>query len=288
MGAGSVAQPVREDHGSPREDQGIPAVTDALLRERRKRQRRDRLERAVTLSSPVILLAVWEAVTILQLVDVRFFPRPSLVVQHLFSMGVSGELWDHMAATLSRVVVGFTVGALGGVAFGLVMGGSRWVRAVLNPMMWSIYPIPKIAIFPLILLVFGLGETSKYVTVAIAVFFLVLFPTIAGVMGIPQIYIDAGHNLGARGLSFYRRIAFPGALPMIFTGLRVGLGVALIIIVGVEFVGADSGIGYLVWNSWQLFNINRMFAGLLVLSVLGHLSSVALDALQQRLVPWRL
>lgn len=266
----------------------VPAATEALLRERRKRQRRDRLERLVTLASPIVILVVWELVAVLRLVDVRFFPRPSLVVQSIVTMVGTGELWDHLAATLSRVGVGFILGAAGGIAFGLVMGGSRWMRAVLNPMMWSIYPIPKIAIFPLILLIFGLGETSKYVTVAIAVFFLVLFPTIAGVMGIPQIYIDAGQNLGARGLAFYRRIAFPGALPMIFTGLRVGLGVALIIIVGVEFVGADSGIGYLIWNSWQLFNINRMFAGLLVLAALGHISSFALDSLQQRFVPWRL
>ncbi|MGH2377947.1 MAG: ABC transporter permease [Candidatus Limnocylindria bacterium] len=266
---------------------GAGAGMDALHRERGKRVRRDRLERLVTLASPLILLAVWEAVTVLQLVDVRFFPRPSLVIGQLVEMVGSGELWRHLSVTLLRIAVGFVAGASAGVAFGLVMGGSRWVRAILNPMMWSIYPIPKIAIFPLILLVFGLGETSKYVTVAIAVFFLVLFPTMAGVMGIPRMYIDAGHNLGAHGLDFYRRIAFPGALPAIFTGFRVGLGVALIIIVGVEFVGADSGIGYLVWNSWQLFNINRMFAGLMVLAALGHLSSLALDELQKRLVPWR-
>jgi len=276
VGADPVARP------------GAAPAAEALRIERHKRTRRDRLERAVTLASPILLLVVWEAATVVQFVDVRFFPRPSLVIQSIVTMTGTGEIWDHLGATLSRVLVGFVIGSAGGIAVGLVMGGSRWVRAVLSPMMWSIYPIPKIAIFPLILLVFGLGETSKYVTVAIAVFFLVLFPTIAGVMGIPRIYIDAGHNLGARGLAFYARIAFPGALPLIFTGLRVGLGVALIIIVGVEFVGATSGIGYLVWNSWQLFSINRMFAGLLILSALGHLSSLALDALQQRLVPWRL
>lgn len=266
----------------------VSAGMEALLRERRRRQRRDRLERAVTLTSPIILLIVWEIVAVLQLVDVRFFPRPSLVVQELVTMAGSGELWQHLSVTLVRIVVGFVIGASGGVVIGLVMGGSRWARAILNPIMASIYPIPKIAIFPLILLVFGLGETSKYVTVAIAVFFLVLFPTISGVMGIPRIYIDAGENLGARGLAFYRRIALPGAMPSIFTGFRVGLGVALIIIVGVEFVGATSGIGFLIWNSWQLFNINRMFAGLLVLAALGHLSSLALDETQKRLVPWRL
>jgi len=277
MGAEDVARGVH-----------VSAGMEALLRERGRRQRRDRLERAVTLTSPLILLVIWEVVAVLQLVDVRFFPRPSLVVQQLVTMGASGELWQHLSVTLVRIIVGFVIGASGGVVIGLVMGGSRWARAILNPIMASIYPIPKIAIFPLILLVFGLGETSKYVTVAIAVFFLVLFPTISGVMGIPRIYIDAGQNLGARGLAFYRRIALPGALPSIFTGFRVGLGVALIIIVGVEFVGATSGIGYLIWNSWQLFNINRMFAGLLVLAALGHLSSLALDELQKRLVPWRL
>lgn len=266
----------------------VSAGMEALLRERRRRQRRDRLERAVTLTSPIILLIVWEIVAVLQLVDVRFFPRPSLVAQELVTMAGTGELWQHLSVTLVRILVGFLIGASAGVVIGLVMGGSRWARAILNPIMASIYPIPKIAIFPLILLVFGLGETSKYVTVAIAVFFLVLFPTISGVMGIPRIYIDAGANLGARGPAFYRRIALPGAMPSIFTGFRVGLGVALIIIVGVEFVGATSGIGYLIWNSWQLFNINRMFAGLLVLAALGHLSSLALDEMQKRLVPWRL
>ncbi|HEX9267679.1 MAG TPA: ABC transporter permease [Candidatus Limnocylindria bacterium] len=268
----------------------VPALAgmEAVLKERTRRQRRERLERLVMITSPIILLVLWEAVAIVGLVDIRFFPRPSLVIGQLVAMTASGELWEHLSVTLLRIGVGFVFGATGGVVIGLLMGGSRWARAILGPMMASIYPIPKIAIFPLILLVFGLGEISKYVTVAIAVFFLVLFPTITGVLGIPRIYIDAGENLGARGFEFYRRIALPGALPSIFTGFRVGLGVALIIIVGVEFVGATSGIGYLIWNSWQLFNINRMFSGLLVLAALGHVSSLLLDELQKRLVPWRL
>jgi ABC-type nitrate/sulfonate/bicarbonate transport system permease component len=277
MGAQHVARPV-----------AALAGMEAVVRERNRRKRRERVERLVMVTSPVILLVVWEVVAILGLVDIRFFPRPSLVIGQLVAMTASGELWEHLSVTLLRIGIGFAVGATGGVVIGLLMGGSRWARAILGPMMASIYPIPKIAIFPLILLVFGLGEISKYVTVAIAVFFLVLFPTITGVLGIPRIYIDAGQNLGARGFEFYRRIALPGALPSIFTGFRVGLGVALIIIVGVEFVGATTGIGYLIWNSWQLFNINRMFSGLLVLAALGHLSSLLLDELQKRLVPWRL
>jgi NitT/TauT family transport system permease protein len=155
-------------------------------------------------------------------------------------------------------------------------------------MVAAIYPLPKVAIFPLILLIFGLGETSKIVTVAIAVFFQVLFPTVLGVTGIPRIYLDAGRNFGARGLDLYLKVALPGALPAILSGCRVALGVALIVIVSVEFVGSNSGVGYLIWNSWQLFNVNRMFVGLMTAAVLGYLAALLLDSLEKRLVPWRL
>lgn len=264
------------------------ASREALLRERRRRITRDRLERVIQIFSPVLLLLIWEAVSAFQLIDQRFFPRPSLVLQNLVQMVASGELWRHLSASLLRVAVGVTIGTFAGVTVGLVMGASRWVRAILNPWIASIYPIPKIAIFPLILLVFGLTETSKYVTVALAVFFLVLIPTMAGVMGIPRIYVDAARNFGARGLDFYLRVALPGALPAIFTSIRLAMGVALIVIVSVEFVGADAGIGYLIWNSWQLFNVNRMFVGLMVAAAVGYLSTLALEELQKRFVPWRL
>ena len=106
--------------------------------------------------------------------------------------------------------------------------------------------------------------------------------------GIPRIYMDAGKNYGARGFDLYLRIALPGALPSIPSGLRVALGVALIVIVSVEFVGASSGVGYLIWNSWQLFDVNRMFVGLMTAALLGYLAALILDELEKRLVPWRL
>ena len=266
-------------------------MSDALAAaaaERRRRRRRDRLEKILFVVSPIVLIAVWELATWMKWVDTRFFPRPSLVIVELVEMVRSGELPKHVWDTLTRIGAAFVLGAIGGVATGLAMGLSRWVRAALMPIVAAIYPLPKVAIFPLILLIFGLGETSKIVTVAIAVFFQVLFPTVLGVTGIPRIYLDAGRNFGARGLDLYLRIALPGALPAILSGCRVALGVALIVIVSVEFVGSNSGVGYLIWNSWQLFNVNRMFVGLMTAAVLGYLAALLLDSLEKKLVPWRL
>lgn len=260
----------------------------AAATERQRRQRRDRLERLLFVVSPIIFIAAWEIAVWLGWVDKRFFPRPTLVMVELGSMVQSGELPKHVMDTLVRIGIAFVVGAIAGVAVGLAMGLSRWVRAALMPMVAAIYPLPKIAIFPLILLIFGLGETSKIVTVAISVFFQVLFPTLLGVTGIPRIYLDAGKNFGARGMDLYLKIALPGALPAILSGCRVALGVALIVIVSVEFIGSSTGVGYLIWNSWQLFNVNRMFVGLMTAALLGYLAALLLDKLEKRLVPWRL
>jgi NitT/TauT family transport system permease protein len=266
----------------------LNAGREAAKAERRRRLRRDRLERLLFIFSPIVFIAVWELVTWLKWVDTRFFPRPTLVIIELVAMVESGELPLHVKDTLVRIGIAFFFGAIGGIAVGLAMGLSRWVRAALMPMVAAIYPLPKIAIFPLILLIFGLGETSKIVTVAISVFFQVLFPTLLGVQGIPRIYLDAGRNFGARGLDLYLKIALPGALPSILSGCRVSLGVALIVIVSVEFVGSNTGVGYLIWNSWQLFNVNRMFVGLMTAALLGYFAALLLDKLEKRLVPWRL
>ena len=167
------------------------------------------------------------------------------------------------------------------------MGLSPIVRAAINPMVAATYPIPKIAILPLIMLIFGLGEMSKYVVVAIGVFYLVLINTMAGVMNIEKIYLDVGNNFGASRKDMYFTIALPGSLPLIFAGLRLGWGVALLLIVAAEFVGAKSGIGYLIWQSWQTFSVEAMYVGLIVISVLGYVSSLVLDELERILIPWK-
>ncbi len=249
----------------------------------RFRLRRDRV---LAVMSPMIILVLWEAVIRLGLLDDRLFPAPSMIVGTFVDMLQSGQLWNDLSISLTRISVGFVLGAIPGVLIGTLMGVVPIVRAVLSPIIASIYPIPKIAIFPLIMVIFGLGETSKYVVVAIAVFFFMVINTYAGVSNVENIYKDVGRSFRASPVRQVLGISLPAALPMIFAGIRVSLGVSLLVLVSAEFVGADSGIGYLVWNSWQIFDVESMFVGIIVIGALGWSFFTALDFIERRLLPW--
>ncbi|HKW77695.1 MAG TPA: ABC transporter permease [Candidatus Limnocylindria bacterium] len=244
-------------------------------------------ERAVSIVSPILLLAVWELAGRLGALDTRFFPAPSAIAGAFPKLLESGALLDHTVTSLGRVAIGFLIGAVPALVLGIVMGLSRLVRAALNPMVGALYPIPKTAILPLLLLIFGTGEGSKYATVAVGVFFLVLLNTVAGVLSIEPVYLDVGRNFGASRVQVFRTIAIPGALPLIFTGLRLGWGTALILIVVAELFAARSGLGYFINNMYQTFQIENMYAGLIVMSLIGYVSFLVLDELQRWLIPWR-
>jgi len=251
-------------------------------------QRRARLhERLATILSPFLLLAIWEFVARIHLVDVRFFPPPSSIARTFWDLLVSGELEINTAMSLSRVVIGFVLGAVPGVLLGVCMGLFPMVRAAAKSIIAVTYPIPKLAILPLILLIFGLGETSKYVVIAIAVFFPVAINTMVGVLGIEKIYVDVGRNFGASKLMFFGAIALRGAMPTIMAGMRIAWSTALLLIVAAEFVGADTGLGAMIWRAWQVFAIEEMYAGLIVIALLGYLSFILLDWIERRVVPWK-
>src|SRR5919204_2218387 len=160
----------------------------------------------------------------------RFCPPPTAIAQAFPGLLASGELWDDTLISLGRIGIGFLIGAVPGLVLGLAMGLSRYLRAAVNPMVGALYPIPKSAILPLLILIFGTGEGSKYAIVASGVFFLVLLNTVAGVLSIEPVYLDVGKNFGAGRLQTFRTIAFPGALPLIITGIRLAWGNALILI----------------------------------------------------------
>ena len=132
-----------------------------------------------------------------------------------------------------------------------------------------------------------MGELSKYIAVATGVVFLVLINTMRGVMNIDQIYLDVAKNSGASRLQTYRTVALPGALPDILTGCQLGLGVALLVIVATEFVGADSGVGYLIWVSWQMFAVEKMYCGLIVMALFGFVLQQLVDGMRWLLIPWK-
>lgn len=243
-------------------------------------------DRSMAVLSPIVILLIWEAMARLGVLDQRFFPAPSNVIVELGVLLWHGDLLADIGWTLLRVAIGFVLGAVPGIVLGIAMGLSPVLRGFLRPAIGAIYPIPKVALFPLIMLMFGLGEEAKWVIVAIAVFFQVVLSTLTGVINIEPIYLDVARNFGAGRWQAWRRIALPAALPFIFTGCQLGLGMALIVVVIAEQFGTKAGLGYLIWRSWQIFEVEDMYAGLLVIAVLGTLIQVGLHQLEHMVIRW--
>ena len=246
-----------------------------------------RRQRILEIGSPIAFLLVWEAIVRAGLVDARFVPPPSAVVLRFFDMLQSGELWKNVSITLFRIACGYLMGCIPGIAIGLLMAMYKPLRYVLDPLVAAIFPIPKIALMPLLLLAFGIGEMSKIVLVAIGTFFPVLISTYAGAANIDSIYLDAARNFGAKPPMMFREVIFFGALPAIFAGLRLALGTSFLIIVAAEFVSADTGIGQMIWQSWQTLQVDEMFVGVVLIGVLGVASTAILQEIEFRLMPWR-
>lgn len=241
----------------------------------------------LSILSPLSILILWETAARLQLIDTRLLSSPSLIFQAFIPLLLSGELFYNTLVSVQRVLWGFLAGAAPGILLGISMGLSPFIRSALEPMIAATYPIPKLALMPLILLIFGLGETSKIFTIAIGVFYLVVINTMAGVLNIDKIYLDVAQNFGASRKNFYLTVALPGALPMIFAGLKLGMGMALILIVAAELSAAKAGVGWMIWRAYDMFAIEQMFIALITLSLLGYLFSLLLDMLENWMLPWK-
>lgn len=249
-------------------------------------RRRRSIEIALSVASPLLLLGLWEMLARSETIDPRFWPPPSSLWGTTLEVVRDGSLLADIRISLGRIAVGFVLGTVPALLLGLAMGLFWPIRVFLMPIATAIYAIPKIALVPLILIVFGLGETSKYVTVGISIFFLVLLNTMAGVLAIDRSYRDVAHNFGAGPLDLLLSVALPGALPSIFTGLRLGLGFALVVIVGTEFIGADDGIGNFINTNSQIYALDKMFVGLIVTGLMGWLLTLAVDLVERWTIPW--
>lgn len=244
-------------------------------------------ERIIGALSPIALLLLWEVCAQTGTLDTRFFPAPSQIMRTLFTMVQSGELQTHLMASLQRLGLGFLAGGIPALILGVIMGLNSTIRAMIDPLISATYPIPKSSILPLALLVLGLGDASKVFMVAIGVFYPIAMNSMTGVRQINSIYLDVGHNFKASRFDIFRTIALPGAMPMIMTGVRLGVGMGLVLIAIAEMVGARSGLGYLIWNAWETFSVEQMYVGLFVIALIGFALTVLLNELEKILVPWR-
>lgn len=242
---------------------------------------------AVQVLSPIALLLIWEIAARAGWVDQRFFPAPSAIVRAFWDAITTGVLLHHLKITLWRVLLGTLIGGVPAVLIGLAMGLWRWLRLTLDPIIAATYPLPKSALFPLLLLIFGLGEGSKVSMVAIGVFYLAVTNAMEGVLAISPVYFDVAKTFGARRWDVIRTVALPGAMPLVLAGLRLGVGTGVILGVLAEMLGARDGLGYLLWSAWQTFSVSSLWATLFVTAVLGFASVQLVDFLRRVLVPWQ-
>lgn len=252
-----------------------------------RRARRRTIEIALTIAAPVLILAVWEALSKTKRIDPIFWPAPSELWPSFKKLASDGTLADDVRLSTMRILGGFLLGSIPGVALGLAMGLFWPVRAFFMPIAVAFYAVPKIAVLPLVIIAFGIGEESKLAIIALSIFFLVVLNTMSGVMEIDELYPDVARNLGANRWDLFWTVALPGALPSIFTGLRLALGFSLIVIVGTEFVSQSPGVGRLIWDSWQTLAIKKMYVGLVVTGLMGWALTIALDVVERLVLPWK-
>jgi NitT/TauT family transport system permease protein len=244
-------------------------------------------QRVLRIVSPLFLLAFWELLSRTGILDRRFFPPPSEILEAAIVMAQSGQLADSVGASLRRLAIGYFLGALSGTVVGLWLGLSSWSRALVEPWLLLTYPVPKLAIFPLLVLIVGIGEPPIIILLSVTVFYIVVLNAMAGVLEIKPVIMDVGRDCNATFLQSVLTIALPASAPHIFTGLEVALGIAYIVLVAVEFVGARSGLGQVIWSSWQLFDVAPMYVSIMTISLLGYISVLGLRAIGNAVAPWR-
>ena len=244
-------------------------------------------ELTLTIAGPVLLLLLWELLSRTEIINQIYWPAPSKLWPTAVEMFRERDLLGDIEISMFRILAGFVIGTIPGVLLGLAMGLFWPIRVFFMPLATAIYAVPKIAILPLAIIAFGIGELSKIMIVAISIFFLIALNTMAGVLAIDGQFRDVARNLGANRIKMFFTVALPGSLPAIFTGMRLSLGFALIVIVGTEFLAASKGIGYVIWQNYQILRIKEMFVGLIITGLLGWGMNLVLDLLERWLVPWR-
>lgn len=214
-------------------------------------------------------------------------PKPSDVVQTLSDLYHSGLLFLHLGSSLSRLFVGALIGVSLGVTTGLLTGLFSNLRAGVVPVVAAIFPIPKIALLPLFVIWFGIGEGSKYALIAFGTFTPTVVATYGAVDNVDRTLIRMGQSFELSWVSIVRKIILPGALPGILSGLRISLAIAIILLVAAEMLGAEYGIGAYILEAGSLYDLERLFAGVVILSVLGVLVSVVIGLVESYLLGWR-
>lgn len=234
----------------------------------------------------VVMLALWEIAVRTGLIRAFFLPPVSDVFVQFWESLVSGQLPENFLITIRRVSAGYAIGAGSAVLLGLLIGIYRPIGSFFYPVIGAIYPLPKIAMLSIFIVMFGIGDPPIIASVAISCFFPVLLNTLTGLRSVDPILIKAARDLGANRFQTTTKVILPASLPMIFTGLRQSAAVALIVVVAVEMYIGQSGAGYLLSWATEFFQINLLYANLLAIGIFGIVIFKLVDLVEYLALPW--
>ena len=236
----------------------------------------------------VLFVLLWELIVRLRGIAPIILPAPSAIATYLWVMIRDGSIPYHLGITFLRIMGGFFVASLFGILLGVMMGMSRVASRVLDPWIAALYPLPKISLIPLLIIWLGTGEAYILTISAITAFFPVVISTYAGIRQVDQGLVRAARDLGANQRQVHMRVISPAAIPTIFAGLQLGMGVTIILVVAAEMIGgsSQSGMGYLLIRYGQVMETEKVFAALMVLAIFGGVIIKTQERIDRWLAPW--
>ena len=233
------------------------------------------------------MLALGEWLTVNRWLDPTFVGQPSGILKYLWNNSTSGQLWVDMGWTMAGTLISFAIGSSAAIAVGLLFVGFPKLEKFLEPYLNAMNVMPRIALAPLFILWFGLGLGSKIALGCSLTFFIVLSSTVAGIRGVSQDHVTLCKTLGARASSTFFQVTLPGAVPVIFSGLRLGLIYSLLGVIGAEIIASEKGLGQALAYLGSTFEVNGVMALLLVLAVIGVSVMKTMTWLEKRLLHWQ-
>ena len=245
-----------------------------------------KIPRIVTVSGIMLILIIWEIASKSGLISELYLPSPTSILLTSQKMLISGELLINLKASLYRIIIGFLTGSIAGVLAGLIIGFSKIAESIGNPIVYSIYPIPKIALLPLIILWLGIGEVSKISIISLGVFFPVVINTYSGVKSIDKSLLKVAISFKTSRLNIIMKVILPGALPMIFAGLKLAAGTSLLLLIAAEMIAAKEGIGSMILHYGDLMLTTKLMVGIITLSILGVLFTHSISWIEKIFIKW--
>jgi len=234
-----------------------------------------------------LFLGLWEIAPRLEWVDPTFVPPLTVVVQALISSGISGDLWTHTTVSLLRAFSGFALATAIAIPLGFLVGWFKTFSDIFNPFLQSLRQLPTLALFPLFMLLFGIGEVSKLAIITKACIWPIFMNTISGLSHIDPLLIKAARSMKVGPLGLFKKVILPATIPSLFSGMRLSATTSLLILVAAEMMGANAGLGFMIFNAEARFQIPLMYAGILYMTLLGVGLNYGLIGIEKRISRWK-